>query len=194
MRQKQQADKHTVPMTYIAQRPQHHKPQNSTIQQSNGVWNGNMLDTICLQWLVLDKENNATLGAVEALPKREMDTPWDDLLGRDILHSEQLLTAPNNIVVGQETAPVLTPFAVCHYPGLIQHHHYVGAIAVYLRPQCPWEGDLQHVWWWLLERCLHDYAKLNYSQVHQAKTMLNYNNKAYYSQWTTQMFFLAIIG
>jgi len=85
--------------------------------------------------VVLNKDSNATLAAIEAFPKSKVDSARDNLLAREVLDKAELLEPPNNIVVGEDSALVLSRGAICHQPILVQRHHHICTLLIYVHPQ-----------------------------------------------------------
>lgn len=121
---------------------------------SYGLWDLEVLDTKDLEGAILNEENKATFSTIKALPQSELDRAGEVLLRGDVLDRNELFKLPDNIVIGENTALVLTLVTVGDQTALVECYHDVGATSVHCRPQCPSESHLQCLRSWLLECCL----------------------------------------
>lgn len=80
----------------------------------------------------MNKEDQTTLGGIEAFPQGEVESPRNGLLGRDVFDSRELFKSSDNKVTGQDTSLVLSLGAVCDQPVFIERHHHIGTITIHL--------------------------------------------------------------
>lgn len=95
---------------------------------------------------VLDEDDEATLGWVEAFPKSETDGAGNRLLHGDVFDGGELLETADYIVIDKEMAFVIPLINVSHQAALIQCHHHIGTSAVNFGSQWPSQSHLQCRW------------------------------------------------
>lgn len=126
---------------------------------SDGLRDLEVLDAEDVERGILDEEDEAALGRVEAVPEGELDGAGEVLLGGGVLDGEELHHAADDVVVGEDLPLVLSLGAVRHQPVLVQRHHHVRTAPVHLVPQRPREEHLEGVRRRLRERRLRGHQE-----------------------------------